>query len=42
MIPASYTTLAAVVFVVGGLLTVFCRLPLFRIVLRCTGFLRAR
>jgi hypothetical protein len=38
MIPASYTTLAAVVFVVGGLLTCFAGFRLFRIVLALYGF----
>lgn len=38
MIPASYTTLAAVVFVAGGLLTCFAGYRLFRIVLALYGF----
>lgn len=39
MIPASYTTLTAVVFVVGGLLTCFAGYRLFRFVLGLYGFL---
>jgi hypothetical protein len=38
MIPATYITLAAVVFVVGGLLTCFAGFRLFRIVLALYGF----
>jgi len=38
MIPASYTTLAAVVFLFGGLLTCFAGFRLFRIVLALNGF----
>lgn len=38
MIPASYTTLAAVIFVAGGLLTCFAGFRLFRIVLALYGF----
>ena len=38
MIPASYITLAAVVCVVGGLLTCFAGFRLFRIVLALYGF----
>ena len=38
MIPASYTTLAAVIFLVGGLLTCFAGFRLFRIVLELYGF----
>ena len=38
MIPASYTTLAAVIFLVGGLLTCFAGFRLFRMVLALYGF----
>ena len=38
MIPATYTTLAAVIFLVGGLLTCFAGFRLFRIVLALYGF----
>jgi hypothetical protein len=39
MIPAQYTTLTAVIFVVGGLLTCFAGYRLFRFVLGLYGFL---